>query len=254
LTKIRDNESLEIPEYASVDEIDFRKGYNLTIDHLQENSAVLLIHAILLYPRVIKDIITVDEYQKLAISLGGDKFSGWQKKSFKDILGSPLLNSKHELLYTHLGLQNNSDIEGLDKIMDIYVERSKILWKNNQIALWVKACVGMILNMFDKDVKYETFIEEAYATKTMYTLPFQVSRYKGLVKHNFSDHVDRLDLNNIQDNMGPQQIPQEQLPQLDTNQGFLSLLLGSLLPWNRVPDNANAGGNPEEYQDFPENQ
>ena len=240
LTILRDNENLGSSEYAFCEEIDFTKATSFKIDHLMENSNVLLIHAILLYPKIINDLINVNEYPKLTLSLGGvgNKFNGWQTKSFKDILNSSIFNSKHEPLYTCLTLQNNSDIEGLNKIMEIYVERSKILWKKNEITLWVKSCLGLILNMVDNGFKYDDFLEEAYTVKPLYTTPFQISRYKGLVKHNFSDHVDRLDLNNIEDNQAPVQGGQNQIPMndLDPNQGFFSLLLGSLLPWNRIQD------------------
>jgi len=215
---------------------------------------VLLMHAILLYPKVLRDIINVNEYTKTTLSLGTDKFENWQTKSFKDMITSPIINSKSEPLYACLALQNNSDIEGLDKVMEIYVERSKILWKGTQVTLWVKACLGMILNMVDKGFKYDDFIEEAYTAKPKFVLPFQIARYKGLVKHNFSDHVDRLDLNNIQDNQG-MGVPQggnagAQLNPLNPNQGFLSLLLGSLLPWNHTQDNPDVSGGDQNTHDY----
>jgi hypothetical protein len=258
LYKMKDKENAGISEYATVEAAELKNAINTSFDHLSDTASTLLMHAILLYPKIIKDIATVNEYAKLTVALGGDKFINWQKKSYKDILNGDIFNVKNEPLYACLALQNNSDIEGLDKIMEIYVERSKILWKNNQVALWAKSCLGTILNAIEtKEFKYEEFVEELYTAKAAKILPFEVSRYKGLVKHNFSDHVDRLDLNNIQDNI-PQEGDDEDAPgrtrhipmaPLNTNQGFLGLLLGSLLPWNQVVDNPNPPpANNEDHQ------
>jgi len=251
---MRENETLGISEYAAVDEKEFKNASDTSFDHLTESASTILMHAILLYPKIIKDIATVNEYTKLTLALAGEKFVNWQKKSFKDMLNADMFNAKNEPLFACLALQNNSDIEGLDKIMEIYVERAKILWKTNQITLWVKSCLGMILNMCEKDFKYEDFVEELYTAKPAKTLAFQVSRYKGLVRHNFSDHVDRLDLNNIEDNVqmhqeeGDQQ-PQVQLNPLNTNQGFFSLLFGSLLPWNQVADHPTREHNANNHNE-----
>ncbi len=51
--------------------------------------------------------------------------------------------------YNFLRLENIDDSNGLDKVLEVYVERSKILWKSNQIMLWVKGAMGFVLNKID---------------------------------------------------------------------------------------------------------
>ena len=48
--------------------------------------------------------------------------------------------------YHFLKLENVDDSKGLDKVLEVYVERSKILWKSNNVMLWVKGALGFILN------------------------------------------------------------------------------------------------------------
>jgi hypothetical protein len=35
------------------------------------------------------------------------------------------------------------------------VERSKILWKSNEVMLWVKAALGFVLNQVDRGFNYQ---------------------------------------------------------------------------------------------------
>ena len=53
--------------------------------------------------------------------------------------------------FSFLSLQNDNDIEGLNKIFEIYVERSKIVWKNNMTILWIKAAIGFFLNQLEEN-------------------------------------------------------------------------------------------------------
>lgn len=52
--------------------------------------------------------------------------------------------------YNFLNLESESDSKGLDKVLEVYVERSKILWKSNEVMLWIKGATGFILNQIDK--------------------------------------------------------------------------------------------------------
>jgi hypothetical protein len=65
-------------------------------------------------------------------------------------------------------------------------------------------------------------------------LPFNLSRYSNINKNNFSDRVERIDLNNIQDNQQVRQQPQGQT--LNMNQNPFALFLNSLLPWVNLPN------------------
>ncbi len=48
--------------------------------------------------------------------------------------------------YHFLKLDSVEDSQGLDKILDVYVERSKILWKSSEVMLWIKGALGFVLN------------------------------------------------------------------------------------------------------------
>ena len=72
-------------------------------------------------------------------------------------------------------------------------------------------------------------------------LPFEPRIHKKLLFDDFSDTDQRLDQNNIQDNdpLGGDVIRQIQdrgNNPVDLNQGGLSLLMQSLMPWNHLPD------------------
>lgn len=238
--KIVQNEDLGIPQYANVTEEDFKQAVKTDMDPLEQNANVMLMHAILLFPSVIKELAEANEYAKQTGALGGDKFSEWQKKSYKEILGHKFWEQgKVEYIYPCMNINNNEDIEGIKKAIEIYIERSKILWKNNKVMLWVKACVGMILNQIQQgNFNFEQFTEGLFTAKFKYKLPFEMARCKGLMRSNFSDRVERIDFNNIPDNVGaPQQRERPGLNPMNPNSGFLNLLLGSLLPWNHLPRN-----------------
>ena len=249
LALLEANESLTVSDIVDIDDRDFEKATRPEYDHTKDNCNVILMTAMLLYPSVIRNIIEANDYHKQSVSLGS-KFTNWQKKSFKDMLNHDLLLSKHEPLYSCLGLQNTSDVEGFNKVLDIYVERSKILWKNNQVMMWAKAILGFILNkMEEKNFSHEEHVEKLVTAEFQQTVPFELSRYKTLRKQNFSDQVERLDLANIPDQPDgarPQQNPNYN--PINTNQSWLGMLVDSILPWNHLP--ANGNNNPPADQDF----
>jgi len=240
--KLVQDEDLGISQYAGVTEEDFKQAIKTDIDPLAENANVMLMHAILLFPNVVKELAEANEYQKQTGALGGDKFSEWQKKSYKEIFAHKFWEQgKVEYIYPCMNINNNEDIEGVKKAIEIYIERSKILWKGMKIMLWVKACIGMILNQIQNgNLNFEEYTESLFTAKFKYKLPFEMSRCKGLMRSNFSDRVERIDFNNIPDNVGQQ--PRERPgynPMNTQNTGFLNLLLGSLLPWNHLPRQNN---------------
>ncbi len=136
-------------------------------------------------------------------------------------------------------LDSVEDSTGLDKVLEVYVERSKILWKSNEVMLWVKGALGMVLNKIEDKFDYQTHLENLCLEETKaLPIPFQLSRYAHVNKNNFSDRVERIDLNNIQDNQ-----PRPQGQQLNMNQNPFSLFINSLLPWVNLP----GGQHDEEF-------
>lgn len=70
-----------------------------------------------------------------------------------------------------------------------------------------------------------------------YILPFTPSRHTKLLSKDFSDEEDRIDFNNLQDQVDAPVVVQNPI---NLNQNWLGLLLNSLLPWNNLP-NDHAG-------------
>jgi hypothetical protein len=62
--------------------------------------------------------------------------------------------------YHFLQLESENDSRGLDKVLEVYVERSKILWKSNDVMLWVKGAIGFVLNQLDKKFDYQGYLEK----------------------------------------------------------------------------------------------
>ncbi|KAL4512346.1 hypothetical protein ABPG72_005348 [Tetrahymena utriculariae] len=238
-------------------EEDFDKAADFNRNHIDDSHNVLILAAILLYPKLIKNMCLINEFHKAP--LGHSLLKDWQKKSLKDILEHKLFSDETaQPYYSFLGLQNNQDIEGLNKLFEIYVERSKIVWKDNKIMLWIKAATGFILNMFEKkSFDYDEFVQNLCLGSEKNILPFSLNRYRILQKANFSDHIERLDLNNIQDNVNmeaandPVQNPNYN--PINTNQSFFSLLAQSILPWVHLPgQNNNENNNNAENMNMPD--
>lgn len=234
---------------------DFGKAIVFGSDYSQDNHNVLLFLAVLIYPQIIIKIINENEIHKQ--NLQHSSFKGWQKKNYKEILEHPFFQEKNQPLYTFLQLQNEDDVEGLNKLLEIYIERSKIIWKGNHINMWIKSILGYILNEFEeKKLNYSELFERLCSQECCKKIPFELRRYKSLTKQTLIEQMQRLDLNNIPDLQGNQGPPQNYNP-LNMQQGFLSLLMNSLLPWNHLPQNGpqqgqNLGQEFENNGDFDE--
>jgi hypothetical protein len=106
--------------------------------------------------------------------------------------------------------------------------------------LWAKGAIGFVLNKIDEKFDYQSYLEDLCLEETKaLPIPFSLARYSNINRHNFSDRVERIDLNNIQDNQQIRQQPQGRV--LDMNQNPFSLFLNSLLPWVNLPNAQNEG-------------
>lgn len=115
---------------------------------LNEEPQVLITRAILLYPRLILDIAKTNEFSKKFMN--HNLFIDYQKKTFTDIMAHEFWSMAPESYsYYFLKLDTINDSKGLDKILDVYVERSKILWKANEVVLWVKGAMGFVINQIE---------------------------------------------------------------------------------------------------------
>jgi hypothetical protein len=121
--------------------------------------------------------------------------------------------------------------------LEVYVERSKILWKSNEVMLWIKGALGFVLNQLDKKFEYQPFLENLCTEECGgIQIPFSLSRYENISKANFSERVERVDLNNIQDNQNLPREPQNANRMNLEGNSFMQFIQ-SLLPWNNLPQN-----------------
>ena len=82
----------------------------------------------------------------------------WQKKSFTEIIGHKFFSEKKMPFYSFLRLENEEDLKGLEKVFEVYIERSKIVFKNNTVILWLKAAAGFLLNKIESgEFVYDEF-------------------------------------------------------------------------------------------------
>ena len=89
---------------------------------------MLLIQAILLYPKIILLLSARLDYKKQ--NVGHFSFSEKnQTKPFKDMLDHDLL-MKETHLYGFLAICTEEENQILNKLIEIYVERSSSLWKS----------------------------------------------------------------------------------------------------------------------------
>jgi hypothetical protein len=74
---VEENDDAGMSVYANVTKEDFENAKRTDLDPLEQNHTVNLLQAILLFPRVIRDISEANEYKKQSMQLGGDKFTNW---------------------------------------------------------------------------------------------------------------------------------------------------------------------------------
>jgi|JI61114C2RNA_FD_contig_31_3058972_length_1473_multi_4_in_0_out_0_1 hypothetical protein len=166
----------------------------------------------LLYPRVMRELAAKNDYSKQYV--GHPSLKGSQKSTLKDLLENGFfVRAADNYFHSFLNIESEADSRGLLKILETYVIRSRILWKANNVILWVKAAIGFLVDNLEK-IDYPDYIGKLCLKEQcegVPILPFKLGRYENVAKANFSDHVERIDLQNIQDNQGmAQQAPQGQ--------------------------------------------
>lgn len=190
----------------------------------------------MVYPKLVVEIANTNEYGKQF--LNHSSFQGNQKKTFKQILEHEFWKDVPDsYAYHFLKLESEGDSKGLDKVLEVYVERSKILWKSNEVMLWMKGAMGFVLNQIDSEqFKYQEYLESLCLEEGGgIPVPFNFRKYEHISKANFSDRVDQVDLANIQDNQHHEQ-PQGNPINVEGGNTF-GLFLQSLLPWVNLPGN-----------------
>jgi hypothetical protein len=110
-----------------------------------------------------------------------EHFEGHQKEPWSHIFTHDLF-APDELVPELLEIAP----EGLNKLFDLYVERSSTLYASAEIGTWLKELAGFLCNELNTSLDRESTI--SYVLSVVH-LPFRLDRYTTLSKEYFSDDV-----------------------------------------------------------------
>lgn len=113
--------------------------------------------ATLLYPQLIKAVLTTTEMHKQNPS--NSKFVNSQKQTWANLFEHNLFKKQdQDLKYPFLNVTSDADINGLAKVLEIYPDRNKLIWRNNVNNVWMKAVIGNLIDCIDLDPeKFDSF-------------------------------------------------------------------------------------------------
>ena len=151
--KIEPNERLTKVEATLAEDITLLK-FDVKASH---NFWICL--SFLLYPKLLISILQETELNKQSCS--HSSFKGWQKKTWTEILEQAVfLRDERDYAYSFLQIGSDQDTEGIEKVIRIYAERNKVLWRNKFVNLWLKSIVGHFFNLVDEGkIKIDPIIE-----------------------------------------------------------------------------------------------
>lgn len=130
--------------------------------HKDQSCFFWLALAVCMYPKMIASILELTELEKQNPS--HSKLTGNGAKPWKSILSSSfMMRIEQDYHYFFLDINTDEDIEGIEKVIQIYPQRNRLLWRNNYANLWMKATVGFLLNEIESgsinsDVLLESFM------------------------------------------------------------------------------------------------
>lgn len=217
-----------------------------------DSSHQWLMTAILLYPKILIELLEKTELIKQ--NPAHSNLVGQQKTAWKELLQhDSMLRNENEYNYWFLNMTNDEDIEGIKKVVSIYPQRNKLLWKSTLINLWMKSVAGFLIDSIDsKNLDFSEMIEKLTIPPTENSkelgsfnnlrIPFEPKVHKGLIPKDFSDETEVMDLNNIPDDAPIQNAGN----MLNMNQNAIGLFVQSLLPWNNIPQQNQGQGDQED--------
>jgi hypothetical protein len=115
--------------------------------------------ATILYPSLLIKILEETELSKQAAP--HSSFVDWQTKTWPEIFKHELFSrTEKDYQYNFLQVGNEQDTEGLEKVVNIYAVRNKVLWRNKFVNFWLKSVIGHLLNLIEqKKVKLDDMLE-----------------------------------------------------------------------------------------------
>lgn len=96
--------------------------------------------ALLLYPSVITKLAKKNTYEKVG-NLSKSYFTNEQKTNWQDTLKHSLFNDDQD----HVAELLDVEPESINKLFNLYVERSHVLYKGNDVIIWLKEIIGYLI-------------------------------------------------------------------------------------------------------------
>lgn len=88
------------------------------------------------------------------------------------------------------------NLEAIPKITEIFLERTSSLFSAEDTLLYLKEIIGGLLNILDEGTGEERDLVIGKIVSVC-QLPFDLSRYKQLLVHDFSDNLTTVDVNEL---------------------------------------------------------
>jgi hypothetical protein len=94
-----------------------------------------LILSVLLFPELLKAILVITEMNKQNPTT--KTFANWQRKNWSELLEQPAFKEKTDTMYYYpfLNVTNQDDLEGLKKVVSIYADRNRLIWRDNIVNI-----------------------------------------------------------------------------------------------------------------------
>lgn len=158
------------------------------IDELSADGTLMI--ALMLYPAVITQLSKKNQFEKIG-NLSKSYFTKEQKMDWASILKTSLFQDDQDNVAELLEVES----ESVQKLFSLYVERSHVLYKGNDVIIWLKEIIGYLIKAIDdQNVNRSDLVLKLV---TILLLPFPIDRYTQINKEFFTDDVQTVAAENL---------------------------------------------------------
>ena len=97
--------------------------------------------AILLYPGIVSGLAKKNAYDKVG-NLSKAGFTAEQKMSWQEYAWHALFEKDQEFVAELVDVE----AESVQKLVSLYVERSHVLYKGNDVIVWMREIIGFLIS------------------------------------------------------------------------------------------------------------
>lgn len=113
------------------------------IDDLSADGTLMI--ALMLYPSVISQLSKKNQFEKIG-NLSKSYFTKEQKLDWASILKTSLFQDEQDNVAELLEVEP----ESVQKLFSLYVERSHVLYKGNDVIIWLKEIIGYLIKAIEE--------------------------------------------------------------------------------------------------------